>query len=153
MKHKIEEYREHTIYYDEEADKFVVELITDENWMERARKSLKECRKSVDENIRLNANFKPITCFYERYSDPELCKIVKVRSDGGVVIEQNGKRQSVISALENSFKKYSPDMIDWLEGKKKMYDRHKNECAEMHKKKPKLEPLDMTFIEDYKLRK
>jgi hypothetical protein len=152
----VETYREHQIWYNADTDKFTVELLIEDNWRKKGRKSLKDCRKAIDEHIKANVEFEPFMCLHKQsYSDGSIVKLLQVRKDGGLLLEKNGKTQTEITQpLEqlkgktNYFFFYNPDYVEWLDKKEQMDKRHQQEAAEMQKLKPELTPLDLSFIKD-----
>lgn len=151
----IETYREHQIWYNADTDKFTVELLIEDSWREKGRKSLKDCRKAIDEHIKANAEFKPFICLHKAYSDATIVKVLQVRKDGGLLLEKNGQTQTEISQPEqqlngktNYFFVYNPDYVEWMDKKQEMIKRHQQELNEMRKQEPALTPLDLSFIKD-----
>ena len=156
---EIEIYREHTIKYDADKDKFFVSLIVNDEHTEKNRGSLNDVRKAVDEHIKANLEFKPFTLFFNYCGDATEYKLVSVRSDGGVVLEnKKGEKRTEISAVREhlrgngreKFFKFNADYLEWTEKKDALYKKHQQEASEMQKLKPALEPIDMSFVNDFK---
>lgn len=57
---KIEDYRNQEIFYDEDSDKFVCNMVVEDKSKGTKRSSLKDVRREIDQFIKLNADFKPI---------------------------------------------------------------------------------------------
>lgn len=154
-KHFLQDYREHKIYYNEDTDKFTVELLVDDDWREKSRKSMKDCKKAIDDHIKANYQFKPVKCIRKRYSNTSAVTIKQVRADGGFVIEVDGKLQTEISEVldqlkgrEKSYFNYNPDYVEWLVMLEELRVRHQREYGELRKKEPQLTPLDLTFVKE-----
>lgn len=163
MKNKfhLETYREHEIWYNADTDKFTVELLVEDNWREKSRKSLNDCRKAIDDHIKQNLEFKPIKCLWKRYDyKGEILSevtIKAVRHDGGFILNQNGQDFTEINIPNNQlsgksihFFKWNAEYLDFLDEKKKLEEKHKKELQELMSKVPKCEPLDIFFINSYK---
>lgn len=155
---EIEIYREHTIKYDADKDKFFVSLIINDEHTDKKRGSLNDVRKAIDEHIKANLEFKPFTLLFSNYGEATEYKIVSVRSDGGVVLEdKKGQKRTEISAVNDHLKgrndkffKFNADYLEWLEKKERMNEMHRKEASQMQKIKPELEPIDMSFVNDFK---
>lgn len=154
-KFHLETYREHEIWYNADTDKFTVELLVECSWHDKGRKSMKDCRKVIDEHIKANFEFKPIKCIRKRSSSSngEVITVNKVRADGGFILNDGVKEQTEISEVLNQIKgkeikyfTFSVDYIEWLDKFKSMENRHKAERMELNNQEPKLEPLDLSFV-------
>ena len=62
-KFHIETYREREIYYNADTDKFTVELLIEDGWREKSRKSLKDCRKAIDDHIKENIELSQLLAY------------------------------------------------------------------------------------------
>lgn len=160
MKHFIEDYREHKIWYNEDTDKFTVELLVDDNWREKGRKSLKECKQAIDSHIKENLEFRPIICFRKAYSlsDGDKVKIEQVRADGGFIMsddDSDKKRTEISEVLEQLrgnkvvYFNYDANYMEWLFAKEKLKERQLEEMKHMNSKEPKLTPLDLSFVKQF----
>jgi len=88
MKIEIEQYKNQTIFYDDDSDKFTCDITVEEAYQSKTRKSLKEIRKEIDTFIKLNLEFKPFKCLYkDGYGDKgfTIVDIIAIRSDGKLV--------------------------------------------------------------------
>jgi hypothetical protein len=157
MKHFIEDYRNNQIFYDETYDKFVCEILSEEEVQPKMMKraTLVDVRKSIDDYIKRNSAFKPFKAIYSRWldgSDTKVVTVVAVRKDGGLTIENSkGEREQIISDVKRLLK-YSESFlrekaqidleIDMLDEKKQ----------ELRKKLQAITPenLDLSFINQYK---
>lgn len=156
-KFHIETYREREIYYNADTDKFTVELLIEDSWHEKSRKSLKDCRKAIDDHIKDNIDFKPVTCLYKKYGSARSIKIEQVRSDGGVLFKSKEDKMRIeisepleqIKGKANYFFKYDADYIEWLKASAEMEERHSAEKKAHNKTAPELKPLDLSFIKQF----
>lgn len=152
----IETYREHQIWYNADSDKFTVELLIEDSWREKGRKSLKDCRKAIDEHIKANAEFKPFICLHIAWGNANIVRVLQVRKDGGLLLDEGqgvtrveiNEPKEQLKGNKNYFFQYNPDYVEWLDKKQQMEQRHKEEYAEMKRQEPKITPLDLSFIKD-----
>ncbi len=93
MKIEIEVYKEQTIFYDDDSDKFVCEISIEDNSKKSTRTSLKALRIEIDQFIKLNVNFKPFKAIlideYDK-SDFKVIEITALRTDGRFVANDLG---------------------------------------------------------------
>jgi len=82
MRIQIETYRGQSIEYDDDRDRFICEMVIENDWKTKTSLKLSEVRKAIDQFIKLNADFKPFI-FLDRDFRP--VKIVAVRTDGKFV--------------------------------------------------------------------
>jgi predicted nucleic acid-binding Zn-ribbon protein len=157
MKHFIEDYRDNQIFYDESNDKFVCEILSEEEVQPKMMKraTLVDVRKSIDDYIKRNSAFKPFKALYSRWSDGSDTKavtVVAVRKDGGVTIENSkGEREQIISDVKG-LRKYSES---FLREKAQIDLQIKELESQKEVLKEKLqaitpEKLDLSFINQYK---
>ena len=89
MKIEIQDYKGHTIFYDDNSDKFCceIEINNNVNVKNTKRQSLNDVKKEIDQFIKVNFEFKPFKAFFKRYSDydVEIIEIVGIRIDGKIV--------------------------------------------------------------------
>jgi hypothetical protein len=156
-KHFICDYREHKIWYNEDTDKFTVELLIEDNRSEKVRKSLTDCKKAIDAHIKANLEFKPFQCIRNSWDTSRVVRIEQVRSDGGFVFTYKGEKQTEISDVleqlkgkKSTYFVYNPDYIEWLEQREAIKQRQQAEIGEHLKLKPELTPLDLSFVNDFK---
>lgn len=150
----LETYREHEIWYNADTDKFTVELLVDNGWREKARKSLNDCRKAIDEHIKSNFEFKPITCIRKgRWEEGIVVKIESVRADGGLIENIDGKKNTEISrALDHlngrqiNYHEFNHAWVEWKDKVKALRDSQAKEMEELRKLEPQLTPLDLSFV-------
>jgi len=156
-KHFIEDYREHKIWYNEDTDKFTVELLVEDSWREKGRKSLKECKQAIDAHVKENLEFKPLFAIRKSWSNATKIKIEQVRSDGGFIFSTDTKEKQteisdVIAQLngkEYRYFNYDANYIDWLTAKKNLEFKQSLEMTEFKKTEPKLTPLDLSFVNQF----
>lgn len=158
-KFHIETYREHEILYNADTDKFTVEILVEDNWSEKSRKSLNDCRKAVDDHIKANNGFNPIDVLYGSWHSKLKypIKIKQVRLDGGFILNRGSNDYSEVSVVQDqlegkqvSFFEYNPDYVEYLEKRKLLEQKHENELKELDNSAPKLKPLDLSFVNIYK---
>lgn len=157
MKHFIDDYREHKIWYNEDTDKFTVELLVDNNWSEKGRKSMKECKQAIDAHIKDNLEFRPVVCIRKSWHNAQVVKIEQVRADGGFIFSTDTKdRQTEISEVleqlhgkKEVYFNYNADYVDWLDNIKALKEKHILEIKEFESKEPKLTPLDLSFVKQF----
>jgi len=92
MKIEIETYKGQTIFYDEDADKFVCDITIEDKNKNTKRQSLVDVRKEIDTFIKMNVDFIPFRAFkldsYDKKSFKE-CFVSAIRSDGKFVISDD----------------------------------------------------------------
>ena len=86
MKIEIEDYKNHTIYYDDDKDKFVVDMDIDGHVKNAKRGSLVDLRKEIDLFIKENLNFKPFKVLWNRWSSVEEKDIIGIRVDKKLIM-------------------------------------------------------------------
>lgn len=162
--HLLGKYRGFGLFYDEDEDLFYSDL-SDRYEMKKEpyRASLKSLKKTIDETIKLNAEFKPFVAYTASigYGDdkkkrvaqsvPRIIKILGVKKDGGLMVEKtknqyrsqlNGDDILELFIKNTASEKLSAEIaileaeIDLLVKKKEaLYKKYK--------------PLDLSFIEDF----
>jgi hypothetical protein len=157
MKHKIETYREQEIFYNEDSDKFEVEILTDEELQPKysKRASLVDVKKSIDDHFKRNANFKPFSALYICGNELRQLTVVGVRKDKGLIVEfLNGEKKQMPNGAYSDIRhlyKYSSDFVNTkidLDNKiKELKAEIKN--IEEHISLAKPEKLNLLFINDY----
>jgi hypothetical protein len=154
MKHFIEDYRDNQIFYDESNDKFVCEILSEEEVQPKMMKraTLVDVRKSIDDYIKRNSTFKPFKAIYESWRGDKVVTIIAIRKDGGLTIEDSkGNREQLINDVKNLLK-YSESFIN----EKAQIDFQINELEkqkmELREKLISIMPekLDLSFINQYK---
>jgi hypothetical protein len=85
MKIEITEYKNFTIYYDENADKFVCDIEFNDVIKNAKRGSLKDIKNDIDQFIKANLNFKPFWMVYKNHSGFVVTYISAIRKDGSFV--------------------------------------------------------------------
>jgi hypothetical protein len=155
-KFHIETYREHEIWYNADKDKFTVELLIDDDWRTKDRKSLKDCRKAIDLHIKTTAEFKPFKIIFRGRE----CTVKSVRADGGLLLSWGeGKDFVEISCvLEQlsgkeafwAINEYNADYIEWLKEQERIEEENSKRLKAHDKIKPQLKLLDLSFIHKFK---
>lgn len=84
MKIEIEQYKNQTIEYDDEIDKFVCDITIQDRDKTTKRGSLKDLRKEIDQFIKTNLEFKPFRLFEKQNysSDFNVINVQGIRTDG-----------------------------------------------------------------------
>jgi hypothetical protein len=157
MKHKIETYREQEIFYNEDSDKFEVKILTDEELQPKMSKraSLIDVKKSIDEQFKRNANFKPFKALFERYGEATEVSITSIRKDGGVVIEDNdGTKCQLHNGRYSDLNKLYKYSSEYLQAQRESNEKIKLlekeiEIIQLSLKDKMPEKLDLSFINDY----
>jgi hypothetical protein len=160
MKYKIDTYREQEIFYNEDSDKFEVEILTNEELQPKysKRASLVDVKKSIDDHFKRNANFKPCKAIYAPYSviDAYEVTITAIRKDGGITIEKaNGEKQQLVpnkySDFKNNFYKYSELYLKDLAATNRVIEELERQIkvvkSDVINRAP--EKLNFSFINDY----
>lgn len=135
MKLEIEVYKNQTIYYNDDSDKFECDITVEENYSSKTRKSLKEIRKEIDLFIKVNLEFKPFKCLFQRYSSDTLYTLncTAIRTDGTLVIDGSFLKEHEWNKIHN----YSTDYENLIEKQRKerkeMQERHNKEEGDARK--------------------
>lgn len=104
MKIEIEVYKNQTISYDDDCDKFECQIEINNEVKNAKRQSLKELRKEIDLFIKANLEFKPFWFFhksnYGKTFDVKFCSAI--RTDGKFVVSNKdaGKYKSYLTSKE-----------------------------------------------------
>lgn len=145
MKIFIEEYKGQSIYYNEDADKFVCDIELNNNVKSSKRGSLKDLKKEIDLFVKENLNFKPFQFFKVQFGDFTEMTCENIRNDGKFVVKSSYRteyydKKDFKSAFEFDFdKKYQVALIDAeFELQRKEYQRKKDEIISQ------LKPLDIS---------
>jgi len=158
MRIKIETYRGHEIEYDDSSDKFICQMVIEDNFREKTSMKLSEVRKSIDQFIKLNLEFKPFSFISESYRRID---IVAIRTDGKFVdSEKNQWSLKGITAGTRwgaggggSFA-IDYDVITELEALDQRFEdfgiKYENEKSAI---RSKLKPFDTSFLEQYQTSK
>lgn len=154
MKHFIEDYRNNQIFYNEDSDKFVCEILSDNELKPKTinRASLVDVRKAIDDYIKRNSTFKPFKALYEKWSGIKIVTIVGVRKDGGVTVENTkGEREQIISDVKNLLK-YSQEYLNEKAQIDLQIEELEKQKTALRKRLDAIKPekLDLSFINDYK---
>jgi hypothetical protein len=89
--HEIEVYKGQTIIYDEDADKFVCDMSSEDRSKTAKRGSLKDLRKEIDQFIKLNVDFKPFKFIStDSWKRVEVYQAVALRNDGTLLVKPIG---------------------------------------------------------------
>lgn len=171
--HLIDTYREFDIYYVEDEDKFVCEMVAEDSHKTTSRSSLKSLKQEVDKFIKANANFKPFKVMrVGRYSSGEeyngsvvVMDAVGVRKDGALILEADDEYRK--DKKDRNYVKYEPDnsyRCDECKGYKyynpeiydiqKEWDEHEKQWQtkqeELRKKASKiLKTIDWKYISSF----
>ena len=100
----IDTYRGFDIYYNEDKDKFICEMVMEDDFRTSTRSSLTALKREVDKFIKSNANFKPFKIMivspgYGDYDNKqfdgkvETAMAIGVRKDGALIIEKDNERK------------------------------------------------------------
>lgn len=137
MKIEIENYRGHTIEYDDERDRFYCEMAIGNGYQQKERKSLSEVRKQVDLFIKANLEFKP---FKVMSSSGDVVEFVALRTDGKFVDSKRNQyeRENVLTASRYGSHKrayyYDGEIIEKLRELKELEERQRQEIIDARKK-------------------
>lgn len=84
MKFEIEQYKNQTIEYDDELDKFVCDITIEDRTKSPKRASLKDLRKEIDAFVKMNLDFKPFKLFKKSSygTDIVVMNVDGIRTDG-----------------------------------------------------------------------
>lgn len=156
-KHEIEDYKGHTIFYNEDDNKFMCDISIEDKAKEVKRNSLKDVRKEIDLFIKENLNFKPFKALMvSKYGSDRKFQIVEVtgiRTDGKLVVKENPNysSQSFYGAEDaKRLMKFDSDLVDAQNAADAELDKarklNESKIAEL---KAKLTPFDFT---NYNLR-
>jgi hypothetical protein len=157
MKHFIEDYRNNQIFYDESNDKFVCEILSDDELKPKTmnRASLVDVRKAIDDYFKRNSTFKPFKALYSYFSDGSDIRevtIVAVRKDGGVTVTNTkGEREQIILDV-NKLRKYSETFINENSQIAMQIDELDRQKTALKKRIFEIMPekLDLSFINNFK---
>lgn len=157
---KIEDYRGHEIFYDEDLDKFTVDISIEDKYKKTNRISLKAARQEIDNFAKANLEFKPFKIMYleEFAGECDVRNVIGVRKDGCLVIEYEKYDRKFKNYVKSDDKyyakmvaKYNSKLLD-IEKEwnihSKIWDSKKKELKE--KAKPFIEPIDWEFINSFK---
>ena len=86
MKIEIEDYKGHVIYYDDDKDKFLVDMDIDGHVKNAKRGSLVDLRKEIDLFIKENLNFKPFKVLWNKWSSIEEKDVIGIRVDKKLIM-------------------------------------------------------------------
>lgn len=143
MKIEIEDYKTHTIFYDEDSDKFICDISIEDNFKKSSRKSLKEVRKEIDQFIRDNVGFKPIKAIKVAWNDITVLELSALRSDKTILVKGEYRDSYYKKKDCEELFKYDPDVIDeyskLVEENKKINEEFKTKCKNLHSKLVKLD--------------
>jgi hypothetical protein len=137
MKIEIENYRGHTIEYDDERDRFYCEMAIGDAYQQKERKSLAEVRKQVDLFIKANLEFKP---FKVMSAIGDVVEIVSIRTDGKFVDSNRNQynRADIITASRYGTQSrgyyYDGEIIEKLKALKELEEKQRQEIMDARKK-------------------
>lgn len=119
MKIEIEVYKDQTIYYDDNADKFICDISIEDHSKSSKRGSLKDLRREIDVFIKDNMDFKPFKAIRKsRYGGDEfsVVNVESIRTDKKLVITSNGIYKDHVGKKDSiQLMKYDHDIIKELE--------------------------------------
>src|SRR5258706_11497867 len=154
MKYEVETYKGQAIEYDDDTDKFVCDISTEDKFKSTKRLSLKDVKKEIDTFIKINADFKPFKALELDDFDKKSFKVVEVtaiRSDGKFVVKQDGygdyksyygkKKMQRIMVYDNDVVKEKERLHNNLENAREIYVSGVSELC------TKLIPVDLSKYE------
>lgn len=145
MQIEIEVYKGQTIYYDDDADKFICQINMNDKYKETKRSSLKDVRKEIDAFQKLNLEFKPFKAILaSRYSFEsfEIVDIAGIRTDGKLVAKFKGRTRVDLLDSEDfgRLKVFDNDLMDLIkkldeqfESQRKRHEKEKKEIVDRFK--------------------
>lgn len=141
----IEDYKGHSIYYNEDNDKFHCDIELNGNVKSSKRGSLKDLRKEIDLFIKENLNFKPFDFILVEFGSFKKVTCESIRIDVKFIIKSQHRTEyynqnDLKNALEyDSFIESNlKSLDDEFELQRKEYQRKKNELISQ------LKPLDIS---------
>jgi len=171
--HLMETYRGFDIYYDEDKDKFVCEMVMEDDFKTSTRSSLTALKREVDKFLKANANFKSfkVMVISSGYGDEDkksfdgdliTATAIGVRKDGALIIEKDndGKNKSYIKYEPgNSYRArecrgirvYNPKLFEiekeWKENEN-IWEAKQEELIK--KAKPFINTIDWEYVKSFK---
>ena len=136
MKLEIEVYKNQTIYYNDDSDKFECAITVEEQYSSKSRKSLKEIRREIDLFIKANLEFKPFKCLYTQYvsfGNPSVKNCTAIRTDGSLVIDGSQVKQSEWNKIYNYSSEYETILKNQETETESLREKHKRELVEANK--------------------
>lgn len=152
MRIEICEYKNQTIYYDEDSDKFVCDIELNDNIRSAKRASLSNVKKEIDLFIKANANFKPFSFIGIGYGlSPTVYTAEQIRTDNKIILSRD---RSSLKDYETrkGILKIEPKQFDQevLDNVKKLRDEEivfRNDIDKKIKDElSKLKPLDISDL-------
>jgi hypothetical protein len=167
----IDTYRGFDVYYIEEDDKFVCEMVMEDSHKTTKRSSLKSLKQEIDAFIKANASFKPFKIMHVEHGYGEsdnkefsgnvkVWNAISVRKDGALVIEKEDGRKDYVKygSKEDSWKRreaaslriYNEKLFDiqkeWEEHES-IWEAKKKELKA--KAKPFIKTIDWTYVNSF----
>jgi hypothetical protein len=165
---EIETYRNQTIFYNDDTDKFECDIVVEDKNKETKRQSLKAVRTEIDAFVKLNAKFTPfkVMVIGLGYGDTDekrfegscdVRTVESVRKDGKIVVSNSrGGKDYYVPNNSSSYdgalqlRKYNPALLEiekeWKEHLA-IWDAKQKELKE--KAKPFIESIDTSFVTDF----
>lgn len=147
MKIDIENYRGWDIVFDTEKDQFQAYSNAFDN--EKTRQSFSLLKKTIDEFIKYNAEFKPFKVRRKPggHFGRELLTVIGIRKDGRFMIEVDGKKEQLSSYDED---KYIVD-FEKFESTYSVIESLRKDIAELERKERMIiEAADFKSLAEYK---
>jgi len=149
MKIHIEVYRNHTIEYDYDADKFVCDIELNDEVRNTKRGSLKNLRKEIDLFIKENSGFVPFDYIACKYSNEYVVMhCAAIRTDGKFVVYKKENAHYKEHIPREKMKEvfvYDPDFVKNMEEADQTLEKARDTWrAYRENLKKQLVPLDVT---------
>jgi len=133
MKHEIEVYKNQTIYYNEDSDKFTCDITVEEQYGSKSRKSLKEIKREIDLFIKANLEFKPFKCLYDDWGGLRVKECTAIRTDGCLVIGGSQIKEKDWDKIYNYSSDYEALVKNQSNEVESLRKKHKAELEEATK--------------------
>jgi uncharacterized protein (DUF1786 family) len=149
MKHEIEIYKGHTIFYNEDTDKFYCEMVIEDSYKKTARLSLKAVKDEIDQFIKVNIDFKPFDVLVRDYGSVKKVNIQSVRKDGTFHVDRSFFSQNEMISKCYFFDGEIYSEMERL--RKELDDFQKLKRAEIKALEDQMKPLTAEFLDKYKM--
>lgn len=112
MNFEIEVYKNQTIEYDDDLDKFVCDMTIEDRDRSVKRQSLKDVRKEIDQFIKFNLEFKPFQLIKKSDYSAELgiLNVEGIRTDGKFTVTNSRSKGYDLIDFDKEANRYNNDV-------------------------------------------
>jgi hypothetical protein len=109
---EIETYKNQTIYYNEDSDKFECDIEFDDAVRGAKRGSLTQLRIAIDQFERDNKSFKPFKVFEISWNSFKVVEFTAIRTDGTYVVDDGGRSKSYVKpeTAKKNYRKFDAEI-------------------------------------------